>query len=369
MLRWLSDYDGRRDNNFTLIRIILAWSVLFGHSFAITKSGSDPITPFLPGAWTGAVAVDGFFAISGFLVAASFVKRGAVEFVLARVLRIYPALVVCTVLTILILGPVFTTRTLDAYFSSPLIEQYWHNALLWPRVYWYLPGVFEDHPDRAINGSLWTLPVEVRCYFALLIVGLFGALRIRLIGSAVAVLIFLLGIFAFEWFPLVGFNPRYARPCSYFLVGVLIWLNREYIPLHWTLALAAVVLPYVARQFLIICLPYILFFCAYALPHINADKVGDCSYGLYIYAWPCQQIAFWHGQSPYINAAIATLLAAIAATLSWFIIERPALKLRAPLVGLWHRSTGKDNIRITGQDVHRPAAGGETIRDRIERNA
>jgi len=329
----LSDLAVSRRNNFTAIRLLFAWLVLFGHSFAITKAGTDPITPFLPkGTWIGALAVDGFFAISGFLVAASFVKRSAIDFVLARLLRIYPALIVCVFLSVFALGPLFTTLPLSEYFTSKDTMRHWlHNSMLWPRVHWELPGVFSDRPLNAVNGSLWTLPVEIRCYVFLFIVGWFGVLDSRLRATVGAAALLLLGYAAFQEMPLFGFNPRYARPAAYFIVGTLIWFNRSDIPLHWSIAVSMLMLPYILPSALLVSLPYLIFYCAYALPHLDLDRSGDYSYGLYLYAWPFQQAVFWEAQGPYMNALLATATAGLAAVASWHLVEKPALSFKSAL--------------------------------------
>ena len=104
----LADYDGSRHNNFTILRIVLAWSVLYGHSFVVQKTEGirDPLAALFQGsAWIGEIAVNGFFSISGFLVAASFVRRGVVDYLLSRALRIFPALIVCVFISVFVLGP------------------------------------------------------------------------------------------------------------------------------------------------------------------------------------------------------------------------------------------------------------------------
>ena len=88
------------------MRIILAWFVLYGHSYAIQKTAGykDPLNEIFQGStWIGALAVNGFFAISGFLVTASFIKRGAIDYTISRALRIFPALIVCILLSVFIM--------------------------------------------------------------------------------------------------------------------------------------------------------------------------------------------------------------------------------------------------------------------------
>ncbi len=332
---WLGQYDGRRNNNFTAIRLFLAWLVLFGHSFAVTKSGLDPISAGLRLGFVGSIAVNGFFAISGFLVAGSFARHGPIGFSLARMLRIYPGLIVCILLSTFVLGPLVTTLPVTEYFSHPQTWQYLRGASLWPNVGFYLPGVFENQPfSRGINGSLWSLPVEIRCYIILLVFGFVGGLERRVRASVVLFVLLFIGFFNFASIPVIGNNPKWARPAAYFVVGTLVWVNRRDIPLHPVLAMISVVAPFLAsgtRAFDYVFCPslvYLVFFLAYAAPHIDLDRFGDVSYGVYIYAWPIQQLVVWPGQNGYVNAALATPIVIVLATLSWFLVEKPSLRAR-----------------------------------------
>jgi peptidoglycan/LPS O-acetylase OafA/YrhL len=171
----LDAWDGGR-NHFHLIRLIAAWLVIWSHAWAITgTAGNDHFARLTLSRSAGAFAVDVFFVISGFLVAASVQRHPWREFLLARALRLYPALIVCVALTVVVLGPLLTTA--PEYWSDPRTWRYlWANATLWRAEFW-LPGVFETLPRTAINGSLWTLPIEGRLYLALFLAALLGMLR------------------------------------------------------------------------------------------------------------------------------------------------------------------------------------------------
>src|SRR5262249_40258257 len=153
-------------DNFNLLRILAALAVLVSHAYpiALGPGTPEPLARVL-GINLGEVAVLMFFAISGYFIFQSFYnKRSIFEFVFARILRIYPALLAALVLSVFVLGPLFTNLTLVAYFSDPQTLLYIpRNLRLWPMQYG-LPGVFEDHGYPAVNGSLWTLAFEVACY-------------------------------------------------------------------------------------------------------------------------------------------------------------------------------------------------------------
>lgn len=162
-------------NNFNALRLVAAWMVIYGHAWAITgTAGQDVITWLTQFKFAGAVAVDLFFVISGFLIAASLQRNSVRNYLQARALRILPALVTCVALSVFVLGPLLTTAR--DYWHSPQTWRYLLlNASLWSTTH-TLPGVFEHLPYTAVNGSLWTLPGEARLYLALLVASLCGVL-------------------------------------------------------------------------------------------------------------------------------------------------------------------------------------------------
>lgn len=339
----LAEYDGSRDNNFTAIRIFLAWSVLYGHSFAIQQAGiRDPLTQLFQGSiWIGELAVNGFFIISGYLVAASFVKRGFTDYCLSRALRIYPALALCVFMTVFILGPIFTTQTLASYFGDGSTFLYLKNALAFFPMQWNLSGVFEGKQWSAANGSLWTLTVEVRCYTLLALLGLIGVFRQRAVVNVLAVALILFGFYFFYDFPLLGRNEKWAVLAFHFLLGVVLYVNRDKIDLNYKAAVFFLILGGYAlgqdwfNYVFPVCLAYILFFIAYRTPYLNVDgRVGDISYGVYIYAWPVQQAVaqLFPEQGPYFNTLVSTPVVVLLAYGSWHLLEKPCLGLKSKIL-------------------------------------
>ena len=169
----LTQLASGRDNNFNLIRFIAASLVLISHSYplAMGKGFPEPLSEPLATSW-GSIAVDVFFVASGFFIAASFsLKSSFKSFVMARILRIYPALIVVTILTVFVLGPIFSNLTVFDYFTSSQTYQYLiKNMTLITGIEYNLPGVFSENPyEHAVNGSLWTLPYEIKMYFLLVL--------------------------------------------------------------------------------------------------------------------------------------------------------------------------------------------------------
>ncbi|GAB5413087.1 MAG: acyltransferase [Congregibacter sp.] len=335
----LGDFDGNRRNNFTALRILFAWLVLYGHSFPITAKGvTDPLKSVFGGSiWIGALAVAGFFAISGFLVTASFQRRGFLDYVISRVLRIYPALIVCVLLMVFVLGPVATTLEMSGYFNDPQTFKYLRNASAFFPMEFRLPGVFADNARPSVNGSLWTLTLEVSCYLLLVAFGVLGLLRSQFLINLSVICVLLFAMSFFTEIPLVGRRANWWGPALYFLIGVALYANRHSIPLSLPLGIAAALLCYASfgdKWFAFVFPPafvYLIFYLAYCTPYLGVDeRLGDPSYGIYIYAWPVQQlVTMWFPEEgPYFNTAVATAIVVLLAVLSWRLIEKPALGLK-----------------------------------------
>ncbi len=343
--RFLNEFDGVRTNNFTPLRLILALAVLFGHSFHISKTEGfhDPISGALQSTWIGAVAVNGFFILSGFLVAGSLTKHSIGEYALSRILRIYPGLMVNIMATILIAGFVISSVSFLDFFTSKETGLYFLNMTLIPGIPRALPGVFETNTATAINGSLWTLPVEALCYAALGVFGALGLIARRSLANIMFGVVFFWGFLFPETIPHPPFGhfEEWLRVTLYFALGVFFFINRQNIPLTPAIAIACLIvyfswqgMPYYdfVTSF---ALAYMLFYCAYALPVLPLDQtLGDLSYGVYIYAWPVQQTAelLYPDNNPYENAALSVAVTLILAKLSWALVEKPSLKLKRKLL-------------------------------------
>ncbi|WP_186393279.1 MULTISPECIES: acyltransferase [unclassified Pannonibacter] len=333
-IRFLKDYDGNRENNFTLLRTLFALLVLFGHSYPITGNGYDPISLLIvPHTAITQLAVGGFFAISGFLITASFAGRGAIHFIISRGLRLYPGIIMFCVIATLVIGPLGSNVSLGEYFAT-VKTTYFQNAPLWS---WQmnLPFNFMENPfPGSTNGSMWTLPVELRSYLLVLGLGIMGVWRRRAAANLMIIGLLYLVVYGPDLSFIFSGETRYQHPLTFFLMGCAAWANRDYIPLSGPLAVLALVVPLFALwgpYFLLVhavCTAYVIFYLAYRTPHVDLDRFGDVSYGVYIYAWPIQQLVWWPGQGGITNALVSALVVIPIAYLSWRLVEKPALALR-----------------------------------------
>lgn len=344
----LADRMHDRNDNFLLLRIVAAALVVFGHSYAVAGLGTHDFlahAAWAPGMYTGALAVDVFFVASGFLVAGSYLNRQDLAvFVRARVLRIVPAFAVCVLISALLLGPLVSSLSARDYFGHDETWRYLWKNLSFIRAAFHLPGVFEENPlPGVVNGSLWTLPVEVRMYVMLALLGLTGLLRRRWSFN----LLILGGLLAALCFPQQATETLrmggYSRLTALFLLGVFMQVNKARVPISAALAVLLCALAFLSHgtpYFMPLLLPAIAYcsiWLAYAATFKPYNRLGDYSYGVYLWGFPVQQLVALTLESPspmqiFAWAMPITLLIAIA---SWHWIEKPALKwkrsLTAPL--------------------------------------
>jgi peptidoglycan/LPS O-acetylase OafA/YrhL len=330
-----------RHNNFQLIRLLAASVVIVFHCYALTNHWTDePLWKLAPELNFGTLGVKCFFVVSGFLVTQSWLaRRRLVAFTIARALRIYPALIAATLFGIA-LAAWSSAVPLGAFLADPQTLDYaWRNALAW-EVRDQLPGAYVSNPfPNSVNGSLWTLPIELRLYVVLGACGVLGVLARRHVWLvAVAGLTALFSVMP-EWYPLAQ-NSKVTRELALcFALGSLAYAWRDRIPLSVpgiAVALALVVLnpAGLARGALFDpLLAYAVLTLAYhpALQWPTFNRAGDYSYGLYIYAFPIQQtlVRLWPAVPPVALLAAALPLALATAALSWHLIEKPALGLKS----------------------------------------
>jgi peptidoglycan/LPS O-acetylase OafA/YrhL len=268
-------------------------------------------------------------------------SKTLVTFFGLRVLRIAPALSVEVTLSALILGPIFTKKSLAAYFSDPLFSRYFYNLI--GHVQFVLPGVFANNPfPDQVNSQLWTIPPELKCYILMGLLSLFMAFRNRWYLLAIAI-VFNIGTFLLY----AGtddpgrINVPPIAIVGAFLAGVTLFMFRDRIVANFAAFSASLIvtvaLLYIPDGDYFIAFPvaYVTVYLGTFNPRRN-DLIfsGDYSYGIYLYGFPIQQAvtAFTgHYRSWYFDLCFVLPSVFAVAALSWWFVEKPALQLRSAL--------------------------------------
>ena len=346
----LAEVSAGRDNNFDFLRFLLAVFVLFYHCYPILYGLNAPHHGLAETVadTCGGVAVPFFFVISGFLVTRSWLADSRPRsYLQKRALRIYPGFLVASLFCALVVGPLGAADS-TAYWHQfqPVKFARWALALVGP----YIPTIFISLPmSTGVNGSFWTLRYEGYCYLFVLALGLLGLYRRRSLLLAMFLVLYALRetqtLTGHVFFPdreihLFGNLSPWSSLILYFLAGMLLTLYRD-------------VIPY-SRPIFLVCLGALLF-CALGLGHLEVGlpifgsyvllclafmrrlrlqhfaRYGDFSYGLYLYAFPIQQLlVLYYGRHLTILTLFgaAFFLTLCVAVLSWYMVERPCLRLK-----------------------------------------
>jgi len=331
-----------RHNNFDALRFVAATSVIFSHAFLLGEGTQDPEPlMWLTGGQTilGVVGVFIFFTISGFLVTQSFEATGSpLRFSMKRVLRIYPGLLACLLVTAFAMGPFVSDLSASAYFGNSSVYTYVSSnfAMVMPAT--ALPGVqFSGYSaGSVVDGPLWTLPCEVAMYLMVLGLGVLRWLDLRVMLALIA-----LGIVGI-WFDTAAsdyFVGSALWLLPFFAAGMALYRLRDRGIFRGRIALvalASLVLSVPLHAFILlfpIFGSYLVIYLALErrLPCVNTARFGDLSYGLYIYGWPVEQVLVRlnGGTMAWPELfGLAFPITAACAFASWHLIESRALRLK-----------------------------------------
>lgn len=351
----ISDRCIGRDNNLNLIRALAASLVMVSHSFPITQGpGSiEPLEPLI-GRSLGWMSVSIFFILSGFLISRSFDRSDSLmRWLCARVLRLFPALIVVLLLTIFVMGPIVTQLPLADYFSNPATYMYFIRNLSLAFLQYDLPAVFETNPyGTPVNGSLWTLFYEVACYAGVFFIGICGLFKKPILFLAAFFLYCMAYYYSLYLSETNTIHPRIISlfKLSFpFILGSLVYVWRDYVPLHFFYFIILGIFVWVLKDTLfftelfIIWIGYLTLWFGY-MPRgylLTYNKFGDFSYGIYVYAFPMQQLTVYlFGDQYWLwNVMISFPITFLLAYFSWHIIEKRALEQIKPIMAKWQKIT------------------------------
>lgn len=326
-------------NSLDALRLLAAMMVLYSHQYALFGFAE----PWFLGLRTfGAAGVSIFFFLSGCLVWTSWARDpNALRFMKRRALRIFPALMAVCLVSVFVLGVSVSTLPWREYMASPVTWRYVGTAGMWTSK--ILPGFFPGNPwPYVVNGSLWTLPVELLCYASVLVCGLVSEWAKVTKGAGVVVVLWLTVLFASYGARAVDphFEPH-LEMAAMFWWGSFYGYCRQSLCTAWQVGLAAAALLAFGVLGTHGLERVAMLVCAVALVHLAlavpwgarlTQPFGDLSYGVYIMAFPVQQLGVhWareHNWSFAVSLVFSVAVTLLLAFASWHLIEKRALRLK-----------------------------------------
>jgi peptidoglycan/LPS O-acetylase OafA/YrhL len=339
------EIDKARKNNFGVLRLLFAAMVVVSHSPELLDGNrSREIMTRLFGTISfGEVGVHGFFIISGYLITKSFVEsRSTASYLTKRFLRIFPGCLCSFAFCVLLVAPFVGGR--DSILTIPVVGQLLFQGLTLGQP--DVPGVFKGLPYPALNGAMWTIAYEFRCYLAAAFIGLLGLYTSRYRAVLLVLLFALLTLnvtgvvhgrhIAHE--DILGAPQQMVEFSGIFGMGSIYYLFRDKIPLTNLGALSAAVLLVsllfshaLAGTAFTIFGGYIILWFAFksrVLSLSRFDNKVDISYGLYLYAWPIQNLIVWNDRTidPWLLCCMSIFGAGLLGYASWKLVEKPMLR-------------------------------------------
>jgi len=363
--------------SFVFIRLVLAFMVVFGHSYRLGGFVPEPLAAFSRDqASPDSIAVKGFFILSGYLLMNALARNPSVaRFAIRRFFRLIPAFWICLIVSALLVVPLMTEIATPGEFT------YWESITQGPRnalTYvsnnfllhirqWNVAPIFKDnHFRNSINGSLWTLEFEALFYLMLGIAALLGFARRRwLVVAPFTVAYVACVLFALwripgipgrrDWSIMfnVGFHPGgqgvmlafAAGMATYAITGGKQLWNGKLFLLASILLIGAMRLGGFALVWPL-ALPYLILTLCQKLPSRVFGWTADFSYGTYLYAFTIQQCLYAvgvHQFGVWTYFGCAAILSIGCGALSWYLVERPAVALGSQLISIRSNARNASN--------------------------
>ncbi len=339
----------RQDNSFTQIRLVLALAVIFSHSYPLSLDGTNNSEPMYRycGITIGALAVNCFMVISGFLISISLVNsQSLLVYFRKRFLRVYPAFLFLSFIQAFIVAPLVSSDSSKVYTVKQLGILIYNFCFL--TSYGFPFGeLFHCFPNNPIpsemNASLWTIRYEVWCYILLPLLLLNKFSKPLCITCLCVFYVIIFWDVQIPWSryltAFLGAKAEWPRLAFFFLSGAFYFLFGDKIPrsnlIIFSLLTISLVIIFFAGQFFCylqyFVLPYlVLGFCFFKSPTQIAGQ--DWSYGVYLYGFLIGQIlvycfSFFLGK-PISLFLGTTVISLIFGYLSWNLIEKRFLGKR-----------------------------------------
>ncbi len=344
--------DNINTNNFDFLRVIFAFTIAISHFIGL--SGITALQHY-SSFFNTRLAIDGFFIISGFLIAKSFNKSTSLkDYFKRRIKRIIPAYIFI-ILACALLFSFISSKSFSNYFLS---VQFWKylgaNLTFQNYIEPSLPGVFENNKISAVNGALWTIKVEEAFYILLPI--FFWLINKRKLNFYIlSVSVYILSIAYFNYFmniDLYRFAKQLPGALSFFMMGIVLYKNYLFFIKWKHHIIIPCVIFFLIEHFIIkshflkpATFGFIVFYIAYNFKYLNNfGRYGDFTYGIYIYHCPIIQTLFYFGFYNKFSLALTgtttLFLVLLFAISSWYFIELPYLpKTRRTRFNLMKKKT------------------------------
>ncbi len=362
----LADVWSGRQNGFGLIRLLLSVAVIVAHARVLGFGGNGPFyNTWQKQTEIGGFAVLGFFAVSGMLITRSANRVTARQFAWHRFLRIMPGLWFCLLVTAFVAGPVLAHHErlpLHAYLTHP--QGPWQyvtsNWTLGVRQGGVSGLLAHNRLAGNINGALWSLPLEVTCYLAVAALAALGVLKrsrsvlllliagawLYLVDMAVDAGTLRMDLYSHTgvaWnLPFLGYiSMDQLLPLMLtFGLGAAAEVYRDRLPMNKALGVVSglvLVLALTMGGLTTYGLPAFVYFVIWAGVYMPRPLTGvgsraDFSYGLYVYGFVAEQTLIDFGATRWgltVFTLASLLLALVAAVCSWYLVEKPALRLKS----------------------------------------
>lgn len=336
-------------NNFDFLRLLFSCMVIVSHCYALTSLEQRDILFSATKGQTdfALIALKGFFILSGYLISQSvFTSISWRSYFLKRVLRIFPGLFFA-LLTGLLVGYIVSGKTVVHYFSNHTAITYVpKNFTLVTGIQQYIDGVFENNINHCVNGTIWTIPHEVFYYLVISVLFLFKRTFEKFL------FLFPLIIFISVWtylrisspdqhflkgFPLELHNVARFGLC--FMAGSLLYfVNIESYKYKWIIAFVCLIMLIISisisqydnlNYFFLPPVIIILGSSSFRLTSGLSKKIGDFSYGAYLYGFLLQQTLVHYFKLDHTTLLWISLPGSIIiGEISWHFIEKRFLKLK-----------------------------------------
>lgn len=334
-------------NNFGFLRLLFAYLVIFSHSPVLVNinPSQDLLHSLTGGVTFGALAVDGFFLISGYLIYQSYENsRSLFGYILKRVLRIYPGFIVASILSVILVvtlaGGWPLLIKLNPYEWGIMVVK--TLGLSTP----YVNGLIINASIPLINDSMWTIRYEFVCYLMIPLIGFIGLGKIGIFLMTclfISLHVYLLANNIEISFRNNAFfsSHQFFRLSSAFLVGICFYKFKNAISWNRNYAffccLALIGLRFISTTFFEVGLitfgGYLMFNFAFNFKNKMIQRVGyktDISYGVYLYAWPIQisMVHYINSVNSWQLSTITIILASICGYISWMWVEKPFMDMK-----------------------------------------